>query len=111
MGENKLYNSIMAGLNEAIEDAKSENKKLIRHKVTIEPIKIYEAQDIKRIRNATGLSQKLFAGYLGVSVKTVEAWETGTNHPSGTASRILNMFEIDNELITRFPFVVDTVSK
>ena len=111
MAENKLYNSIMSGLNEAIEDAKSENKKLIRHKVTIEPVKIYAAGDIKRIRNATGMSQRLFAGYIGVSVKTVEAWETGTNHPSGAASRILNMFEMDNELMTRFPFVVDVVSK
>ena len=51
------------------------------------------------------MSQKVFAGYLGVSGKTVEAWEAGTNHPSGAASRILNMMEIDNNLVQRFPFV------
>ena len=37
------------------------------------------------------MSQKAFAGYLGVSPKTVEAWEAGTNQPSGAASRLLSM--------------------
>ena len=32
--------------------------------------------------------------YMGVSAKTVEAWEAGTNRPSGTASRILSMMEM-----------------
>ena len=47
----------------------------------------------------------LFRSYLGVSVKTVEAWESGTNHPSGTASRILNMIEMNGNVIKEFPFV------
>ncbi len=63
----------------------------------------------KAIRNKTGLSQKLFAGYMGVSDKTVEAWESGKNHPSGAASRILNMMEMDEELVSNFPFVQTTV--
>ena len=51
------------------------------------------------------MSQKAFAGYLGVSPKTVEVWEAGTNHPSGAASRLLNMMELDENLISSFPFV------
>ena len=31
---------------------------------------------------------------MGVSAKTVEACEAGTNRPSGTASRILSMMEM-----------------
>ena len=101
----ELYNSIMTGLNEAIEDAKSEKKTLKRHVVTIEPIKEYEAKEIKEIRNKVGLSQRLFAGFMGVSNKTVEAWEKGTNKPSGAASRILSMMEMDSNFIEHFPFV------
>ena len=51
------------------------------------------------------MSQKIFASYLGVSEKTVEAWEAGINTPSGTASRILNMMEMNENLIYDFPFV------
>ena len=57
------------------------------------------------------MSQKTFASYVGVSDKTVEAWEAGTNHPSGAASRILNMMEIDKDLIKRFPFVTNVITK
>lgn len=100
-----VYESILAGLTEAVEDAKSEEKKLKRRAVTIAPVKSYTAKEVQRIRNNTGLSQKLFAGYMGVSVKTVEAWEAGINKPSGAASRILNMMELDAKLTETFPFV------
>ncbi len=103
---NSVFDSIMTGLNEAIEDAKSEKPILKRHKVSIEPVKQYSSDEIKSIRHSTGMSQKVFAGYMGVSDKTVEAWEAGTNHPSGAASRLLRMMEMDKELTTRFPFVV-----
>jgi len=95
----KVYDSIMTGLVEAIEDAKSIDKKLSRRIVTVIPVKEYSADEIQSIRKKTGLSQKLFASYMGVSNKTVEAWEAGTNHPSGSASRILNMMEMSENLI------------
>lgn len=100
-----IYNSIIAGLNEAIEDAQGTEKALKRNTVTIVPIKEYHAADIQKIRKSTGLSQRLFAGYLGVSKKTVEAWEAGTNQPSGAASRLLNMMEMNDHLVEEFPFV------
>lgn len=100
-----VYESIVAGLTEAIEDVQSKEKKLKRRVVTIVPVKEYEASEIKAIRKSTGLSQKLFAGYMGVSDKTVEAWEAGKNKPSGTASRLLAMMEMDSELTKQFPFV------
>lgn len=102
---NGIYESIVSGLNEAIEDAKSHNQKLTRRMVTVIPVKSYSAEEVKQIRKNTGMSQKTFADYLGVSSKTVEAWEAGTNHPSGAASRLLNMMEMDKNLIRKFPFV------
>ena len=100
-----VYESIIAGLTEAVEDARSTEKKLNRRVVTVMPVKEYRAADVQKIRKATGLSQKLFASYMGVSDKTVEAWEAGTNRPSGAASRILTMMEMNHNLTTEFPFV------
>ena len=100
-----VFESIMTGLNEAIEDAQSEDKKLSRRTVTIIPVKEYGADQVKKIRKSVGMSQSSFAGYLGVTKKTVEAWEAGTNHPSGAASRILSMMEMDTELVEKYPFV------
>ncbi len=89
-----VYESIITGLQEAVEDAESANKKLKRRVVSVIPVKTYSAKEIQKIRKNTGFSQKLFASYMGVSDKTVEAWEAGTNHPSGAASRLLNMMEM-----------------
>ena len=100
-----VFDSIMTGLTEAIEDAKSDNEILKRRTVTIVPVKKYEAEEIKEIRKSVNMSQKSFASYMGVSEKTVEAWEAGTNHPSGTASRLLNMMEMDRGLTDKYPFV------
>lgn len=99
------YESITIGLSEAIEDAKSSEKKLKRRVVSIVPVKEYKAEQVKQIRQSTGMSQKLFASYMGVSAKTVEAWEAGINSPSGAASRILSMMEMDENLTEQFPFV------
>lgn len=100
-----VYNSIMTGLTEAVEDAKSKEKKLSRRVVSVVPVKQYQATEVQQIRKSTGMSQKAFASYMGVSDKTVEAWEAGTNHPSGTASRLLNMMEMNHKLTEEFPFV------
>ncbi|MDO4283769.1 MAG: helix-turn-helix domain-containing protein [Eubacteriales bacterium] len=100
-----VYDSIISGLTESITDSQLQKKRLKRRLVSIIPVKQYDALQIRAIRRQTGLSQKLFADYLGVSVKTVEAWEAGTNRPSGSASRLLHMMELDSALTERFPFV------
>jgi len=89
-----LYESLIGGLNEAINHEKG-NTKLRTNVMTIADLEEYSAQSIKRIRNATGLSQSMFAPAMGVSIKTVEAWENGRNTPSGAAKRILKLLEKD----------------
>ena len=44
-----VYESIVAGLQEAIEDAKSKEKKLPRRVVTVVPVKEYNASEVKKI--------------------------------------------------------------
>lgn len=101
----QYYEDLISSIEEAIQDENSSHKQLKRRVVTVIPVKEYKAEEVKRIRRETGLSQKLFASYLGVSNKTVEAWERGINQPSGTASRILHMMEMDKNLVEEFPFV------
>lgn len=100
----EVYESIMRGLQEAIDDA-SGKKRYPRKKVIVVPVKQYSGPEVKQIRNQTGMSQYVFAEYMGVSVKTVEAWESGRNHPSGSASRLLSMMEKNHHLVEEYPFV------
>ncbi|HZK62297.1 MAG TPA: helix-turn-helix domain-containing protein [Anaerovoracaceae bacterium] len=44
-------------------------------------------------------SQRVFAEVLGVSPKTIEAWEAGKNHPDGSSSRMLQLLQKDPDLI------------
>ncbi len=68
-----VFESIMAGLTEAVEDAQSATHKLPKRVVSVIPVKEYQADQIKKIRTNVNMSQKSFASYLGVSEKTVEA--------------------------------------
>lgn len=86
---------ILSGaLDEAINDTKT--KKLPRNvrSIEIEPAGVYTSAQVKNIREKIGLTQKLFAKYIGVSTKTVEAWEAGRNKPSGPSSRLLWLLDM-----------------
>lgn len=89
-----LFDDIKTGLNEAIEYERG----TLQAKTTtlsVEPVGVFSSSDIKAIRNNTGLTQNMFAKYMGVSVKTVEAWEAGRNHPDGPACRLLHLTQKD----------------
>lgn len=65
------------------------------------PVPEYGATDVARARAALNLSQRGLASALGVSTRTVEAWEAGKNIPSGAAQRLLYLLESDSSLVTR----------
>lgn len=89
-----LFDDIKTGLGQAIEYEKG-NLKARTTKLTVEPVESFKPDEIRSIRNSTGLTQIMFAKYMGVSVKTVEAWEAGRNHPEGAACRLLSMTRSD----------------
>lgn len=47
------------------------------------------AADVKRIREASNVSQEVFARYLGTNKSTVQKWESAGNRPSAMAQRLL----------------------
>lgn len=70
------------------------------------------ANDIKRIRNNIfHMSQSSFALALGVSKKTVEAWECGRNIPSGAAKKLLYLLENNTCLMKQLYNVTDERNK
>jgi putative transcriptional regulator len=52
--------------------------------------KRYTGNDVKATRELLNASQGVFAQFLGVSVKTLRAWEQGVNRPNGMACRFLD---------------------
>lgn len=88
------FDKIKLGLEEAIEFEKG-TLKATKTKLTIAPIEKFKPSEIKDIRLKSGLTQATFAQYMGVSVKTVEAWEAGRNHPEGSACRLLTLTQKD----------------
>lgn len=89
-----LFDDIKTGLGQAIEYEKG-NLKARTMKLSVEPVVSFKPEEIRSIRMETGLTQIMFAKYMGVSVKTVEAWEAGRNHPEGAACRLLSMTRND----------------
>ena len=100
-----LFNSIKQGLNEAIEYERGNLTGIKVDKVTVAPIHTYTASEIKAIRAQQSMTQRVFAEALGVSVKTVESWEAGTNRPSGIANRMFEILTLDNSLFERYSIV------
>ncbi len=52
---------------------------------------------IRSIRNSLGVSQSLFATFLGVRMPTVRSWEQGQRVPSAMARRFLGVIRDDPE--------------
>jgi putative transcriptional regulator len=107
LDEENVYKDIVSGLNDAISYEKKGTPKGIRtRRVTIAPVPHYGATTVKSIRNMLGLSQIAFAEALGVSKKTVEAWEAGTNVPQGPAQRILELLQKEHNLLEKHEILI-----
>lgn len=79
----KAFESIKAGLTEAIAHAKGEPV----------PARVHypQAMDVKAIRAQTGMSQAQFASSFGISVGTLRHWERGDRQPHGPARVLLHV--------------------
>ena len=98
-----LSDDLKEGLEEAIDYEKGKSEAKARTYM-IMPIREYSKREIREIRKKAGMTQNVFASYMGVSKKTVEAWEGGRTHPTGPAFRLMNI--LDKESFTETDFVV-----
>jgi len=92
---------IVAAFEEAIEALRS-GEPLERH-FTVRTYRVdftprdYGPDDVRRVRGLVGMSQVLFARFLGVDANTVRSWEQGTRPPSPIARRFMDEIESDPE--------------
>lgn len=102
MAEQSYYESLVTGLEEAVAyiAGDEERSREVIHNVP-EPVPEYKAADVLRTRKALNLSQRRLAYALGVSPRTVEAWEAEKNEPSDAARYLLYLLEMDNTLVDR----------
>ena len=98
--KNAYFDSIMRGLKE-VKAHREGKRRLPTTRLVIKPVPTYTAKKVKKLRKELRLAQSAFAVVCGVSIKTVEAWEAGTNTPSGVASRLFQIIEKDPALVTR----------
>jgi hypothetical protein len=96
-----LFYDLKQGLEEAIDYEKGNGQANVKTYM-IMPIKEYSNSEIREIRKKAGMTQNVFASYMGVSKKTVEAWECGRTHPTGPAFRLLEILKTENFKDTDF---------
>jgi len=92
--------SIMQGLKE-IQENQQGRRHLRTTTVQVQPVRQYDASAIKSLRTSLRLSQSAFALVMGVSRKTVEAWEGARNAPSGSSCRLIEVISKDTSILQR----------
>ena len=98
MMESTLFDDLMQGLTEAIEYEQGRGEACVTT-YKILPVQRYSGQEIRNIRLRAGMTQNVLAHYMGVSQKTVEAWECERTHPTGPAFRLLHTLATNKEPI------------
>ena len=98
-----LFDDLKQGLEEAIAYEKGRGKARVKTYM-IMPVKEYTNKEIREIRMKAGMTQSVFAAYMGVSKKTVEAWECGRTHPTGPVFRLLDVLTAED--LDQIEFVI-----
>lgn len=92
-----LFEDLKEGLEEAIAYEKGLGEASVKTYMIL-PVREYDGKEIRNIRKKAGMTQSVFASYMGVSIKTVEAWEGGRTHPTGPAFRLLEILSESDEM-------------
>ena len=94
----QYFDQLTESLQQAIEYKKG-NRKAARSLVRVIDVPEYKPADVAAIRRNLNLTQRGFASVVGVSPRTVEAWEAGANMPSGSARHLLYLLGKDKNIL------------
>jgi len=75
---------------------------ILNRSMEVKPVQYFSAGEIRDIRKRVKLSQRIFAGLMGVSKKTIEAWEHARTKPEGAARRLLEVVREEPGFLIRF---------
>lgn len=62
-------------------------------RLCLPPVEPLAPEQIKQIREASRVSQAVFARLLNTSLSTVQKWEIGQKRPTGTALKLLHLVQ------------------
>lgn len=91
-----FFSGVMEGLQEALA-----HKKGGQSSETISRKKSLPVVNVAEIRSSLSMTQKAFAKVLGVSCRTVEAWESGKSTPTPTAKKLMFLIQQDHSLVQK----------
>lgn len=91
-----FFSGIMDGLQEAL--AYKKGKAAVD---TIARKRSLPAVNVAEVRAELSMTQKAFAEVLGVSRRTVEAWESGKSTPTPTAKKLMYLIQEDHSLVQK----------
>lgn len=80
----ELFDKLVGAIDEAVAHHRGAKLNLRTTKLP-EPPEPVTSKTVKEVRHAANVSQAVFARYLNVSTKTVQAWEGGTRPVAGPA--------------------------
>ena len=99
-----MRDTLRESMSELMQFANHEPNKVTVKKYTLNNLPAYNPSEIKTVRDKTQMTQKVFSDLLGVSVRTVEAWEAGKSHPNGSARRLLHLIEQKPEMVEEIEY-------
>jgi putative transcriptional regulator len=91
--EDKLFAELLESAHQALDHARG--KLELRTTTLPPPPPPMDARQVKRLRTRLKASQAVFAHYLNVSTKLVQAWESARRTPDGPALLLLRLTERD----------------
>ena len=87
------FESIKAGLTEALAHAKGKPTAVREHRVDL--------VDVRQLRAQIGLTQEQFSSKFGISLPTLRHWERGDRKPQGAALVLLNVIAKEPNAVLR----------
>lgn len=91
-----LFSNLKQGLEDALAYQRGEEVPgLVVHERSLPDV------DAAVVRKSLSLTQRAFAAVLGVSCRTVEAWESGRSNPSPTARKLMYLIQEDHSLVAK----------
>ena len=95
--DDALFAELLESAKEALAHARG--KRSLRTVVLPSPPEPMDADDVRELRSRLEASQAVFASYLNVSKKLVQAWEANRRTPEGAALRLLRLAERAPQLL------------
>lgn len=91
-----FFAGIMEGLHEALayEKGQAAAETFVRKR-------LLPNVNVAEVRSGLSMTQRAFAELLGVSRRTVEAWEAGKSTPTPTAKKLMFLIQEDHTLVQK----------